>query len=1247
LRQLRPGTTVLLMALALLAIVAGPASAAPFDDLSDPVSYPAGVTPHAVTTGDFDEDADPDIAVASYNDESLSVMLNTGGRTFSPETRYATEGNQNRLIATGDFDDDGHLDLVAVRGSTTSFLPGMGDGSFGASVDSAGLYTLPSLAVVADFDGDGALDLLLSSDCCGKVVYLGNGDGTFGAGIVASNGGGGTAVVDFDADGVLDLARTDASTNKVVVSLGIGDGTFAPGAQYPAGVQPVALATGDIDEDGDTDIVTSNAGSGGMPNSSVLLNGGGGAFTAGTAVPQPAYSSALYLFDVDEDGHLDLVGSAGDGLSVNLGAGNGTFAAAFTAGAGTQWAGSVGNLAMADLDADGKLDFATTVSSSDTVQVRYGATRPVANDDAFTLDEDAGDHVAVLSNDTADIAEDLYVVSYTQPEHGFVFDDGEGLYVSLESNYCTPSDGEPDTFTYTVKGGDTATVALTVTCVDDPPVPDPDYVTTTEDADATTFDVLANDVDPEGDAFAITGVDDPDGGTASIVAGIPQQISYTPDPDFCTPSYEYFDDEMWEWVSNIEYDVFTYTVTGGATAQIYVEVTCVTDPVVVVDDVFSLAEDAADYLAVGANDEDPDNAGISISSVTQPIHGVVSIEDDYLFYTGEADYCSTVSAGPEVFTYTLDNGAEARVELTVTCVDDPATVVDDAASVEEDVRAAPLDVLGNDADVDDVLEVTKVSFAAHGDVVNLGDKVTYTPDPGYCTPANRTDDRFSYEVADGTVGTVDVHVTCVDDAAIARDDDADVDQDDPVRKLAVLTNDSDAEGDAIEITGVTQPTHGTTSVVQGAPDRVAYQPVAGYCNEGGAADTFTYTVTGGDTATVAVAVACVDQGGGHGGGSTPPSAGADTATVAEDSAATIVDVLANDSDDAPLEITAVTAPGHGSAKAAGGGIAYTPDRDYCGPDAFSYALAGGTVAQVTVTVTCVDDAAVGRDDLATADEDGGAYKLNVLANDTDAEGDVIRVTSVTQPTHGTAAVLAGSPDRVAYTPAPDYCNDPGASPDTFTYTVTGGDTATVAVEVACRPEAAPAAPAASPLACTTRGLVLLDVVRVKGGVRVAGITRTALAGRNVGIVRSPRDTRVGSATVASDGTFETIVPAPSRRLAPLTHYRASMGDQRSKRLKLDRRVEITSRVASPEGTRIAGVLSDPAQGRSITITRQRTCSKSTDVATITADRNGRFSALLPAPEAAEGFVYYRLKVERLRRTSYSLPVAVWAAGGMR
>src|SRR5215210_3618008 len=193
----------------------------------------------------------------------------------------------------------------------------------------------------------------------------------------------------------------------------------------------------------------------------------------------------------------------------------------------------------------------------------------------------------------------------------------------------------------------------------------------------------------------------------------------------------------------------------------------------------------------------------------------------------------------------------------------------------------------------------------------------------------------------------------------------------------------------------------------------------------------------------------------------PPVANNDAATVAEDAPATAINVLANDTDaeSDPFTIQSVTQPANGAVVITGGGtgLTYQPNLNYCNTppgttlDIFTYTLTpGGSTATVTVTVTCVNDNPVAVADSATVAEDSGASAVNVLANDTDADGGPISITSVTQPANG-AVVITGGGTGLTYQPSANYCNTPpGTALDTFTYTLTpGGSSATVTVTVTC------------------------------------------------------------------------------------------------------------------------------------------------------------------------------------------------------
>jgi hypothetical protein len=138
-----------------------------------------------------------------------------------------------------------------------------------------------------------------------------------------------------------------------------------------------------------------------------------------------------------------------------------------------------------------------------------------------------------------------------------------------------------------------------------------------------------------------------------------------------------------------------------------------------------------------------------------------------------------------------------------------------------------------------------------------------------------------------------------------------------------------------------------------------------------------------------------------------------------------------------------------------GEITFTPTLNLCGVAAggFAYVVSDGNggsdSGQVTVDITCVDDPPVAVNDTATVLEDAAATPVDVLANDTDVDGGPKTITAASDPANGTVAVTGGG-TGLTYQPDPNYCNDPpGTTPDTFTYTLNGGSTGTVAVTVTC------------------------------------------------------------------------------------------------------------------------------------------------------------------------------------------------------
>ena len=287
----------------------------------------------------------------------------------------------------------------------------------------------------------------------------------------------------------------------------------------------------------------------------------------------------------------------------------------------------------------------------------------------------------------------------TQPTNGTVVVavDGADLTYEPDANYCnSQTGGSPDTFTYTLTpGGSTATVSVTVTCVDDPPTAVNDTATVIEDDPATTIDVLANDTDIDAGPITVDQVTQPTNGTV-VVAADGADLTYEPDANYCNSQ------------TGGSPDTFTYTLApGGSTATVSVTVTCVPDTPVAIDDTETVAEDAAaTTIDVLANDDDPDPVGITIDSATQPTNGtvVVAVDGADLTYEPDADYCNTQTGGtPDTFTYTLaPGGSTATVRVTVTCVPDTPVANDDTETVAEDSGATTIDVLANDVDPDPV-----------------------------------------------------------------------------------------------------------------------------------------------------------------------------------------------------------------------------------------------------------------------------------------------------------------------------------------------------------------------------------------------------------------------------------------------------------------------------------------------------------------------------------------------------------------
>ena len=637
---------------------------------------------------------------------------------------------------------------------------------------------------------------------------------------------------------------------------------------------------------------------------------------------------------------------------------------------------------------------------------------PNAVSDAATVSEDAAaTAIDVLANDTDIDGGPREVASKTNGTHGTVAITGGGAEVTYapDANYCGP-----DSFTYTLNGGSTAMVSITVTCVDDSPLAVNDADTVAEDAGTTGIDVLANDTDIDGGSMSIIGRTNGSHGTVAIIGG-GAGLTYLPDANYCGP------------------DSFTYTLNGGSTATVSITVICVDDNPSAVNDSATLNEDAsATSVNVLANDTDIDGGPREVASKTNGTHGTVAITGGgaEVTYAPDANYC-----GPDSFTYTLNGGSTATVAITVTCVDDPPVGVNDSATLNEDASATSVNVLTNDTDIDGgPKSVASKTNGTHGSVAITGGGtgLTFQPDPNYCGS-----DSFSYELNGGSSATVSITVTCVDDPPVAVNDSATLAEDASATAIDVLANDTDVDGGPKSVASKTNGTHGSVAITGGGTG-LTFQPDPNYCGS----DSFSYELNGGSSATVSITVTCLDD---------PPVAVNDSATLNEDASAMSINVLANDTDvdGGPKSVASKTNGAHGSVAITGGSLTYTPDANYCGPDSFTYTVNGGSTATVSVTVTCVDDSPVAVPDADTVLEDSSATAIDVLANDTDIDGSSKSIAGKTNGSHGAVTIIGGGAG-LTYTPNANYCG-----PDSFTYTLNGGSQTTVSITVTCVEEPPP------------------------------------------------------------------------------------------------------------------------------------------------------------------------------------------------
>ncbi len=263
--------------------------------------------PKSINIADLDGDGNVDFFIADTAADKLEVFYGVGGPApFFAEKVLLSTGDNPVEALVHDLDDDGDLDILVACTTPTDFslLMNQGGRVFGlVAVDSGGMLNVPELRL-RDFDGDGNQDLVVNRSTAhgnGIAVAMGRGDGTFEAVEAFSHGGEQRAGEgDLNGDGLLDGAYV---TNRGLIELMWGQSEGILQQSYKTAETLVKMVLFDFDGDGQDDFITAESGAGSLDRVRVMLSTND--FGFGVLFSLPADPLDLAVADFNGDGLLD------------------------------------------------------------------------------------------------------------------------------------------------------------------------------------------------------------------------------------------------------------------------------------------------------------------------------------------------------------------------------------------------------------------------------------------------------------------------------------------------------------------------------------------------------------------------------------------------------------------------------------------------------------------------------------------------------------------------------------------------------------------------------------------------------------------------------------------------------------------------------------------------------------------------------------------------------------------------------
>jgi hypothetical protein len=356
---------------------------------------PTGSNPSSEVTEDFNGDGIPDLAILWSNSGyggpySITILFGKGDGTFTTGPTVQPAGVQlYPTMIGGDFNGDGKADLAVLsyNGNSISYitvLPGNGDGTFATPITgqvynqgSVGGDVILGTLAAADFNGDGKLDLAVVGDYVssgGVTILLGNGDGSFtaaGPNLDLTADFALVATGDFNGDGIPDFVTPNYFEfgGSPTIFLGKGDGTFTfKPVSFTLDYFPTSVLVADFNGDGVLDLAFSD-----LNGVEIALGNGDGTFTETSASPIPVPSElySLTVGDFNHDGKVDIAGidNYNDRIVLLIGAGDGTFTVTATTLAVSQIFLGPFAIVAADFNSDGVPDLAMLTKNVNTASM--------------------------------------------------------------------------------------------------------------------------------------------------------------------------------------------------------------------------------------------------------------------------------------------------------------------------------------------------------------------------------------------------------------------------------------------------------------------------------------------------------------------------------------------------------------------------------------------------------------------------------------------------------------------------------------------------------------------------------------------------------------------------------------------------------------------------------------------------------------------------------------------------------------